>query len=215
MASVSASEIRAALVPYGVELGEDGLGKLSTYLDLLLQWNRKINLVGLQDAGRIVGELFGESLYLSRVVRLEGHLADIGSGAGFPGLAVKLAAPDLAVTLVESRQRKCHFLSEVVRACGLTRVTVVSGRFEEWVEKNPARATLVTTRAVASGPEWIDSLAQCVAPGGKCAIFTTTDVVDKLQKECHAWDWEDFRSIPESQTRGIMVGKLIDEKHTL
>ena len=203
------------MAPYGVELGEDGLEKLSTYLDLLLQWNRKINLIGLQDSSRIVRELFGESLYLGRVVRLEGSLADVGSGAGFPGLAVKLAAPELAVTLVESRQRKCHFLSEVVRACGFTRVTVVSGRFEEWVEKNPALATLVTTRAVGSGPAWIDSLARCVAPGGKCAIFTTTDVVGKLQRGCYAWDWEDFRSTPESRTRGIMVGKVIDEKSIL
>ena len=84
---LSTRDIAAELAPFGVELTGKELEQLSAYLELLLRWNRRVNLTGLRDPRTIVRRLFGESLYLSRIVELRGWLVDVGSGAGFPGLA--------------------------------------------------------------------------------------------------------------------------------
>jgi len=81
--SLSTREIAAELAPFGVELTAPALAQLSTYLELLLRWNRRVNLTGLRQPRLIVRRLFGESLYLSRLVELRGWLVDVGSGPGF------------------------------------------------------------------------------------------------------------------------------------
>ncbi|MGH9862105.1 MAG: RsmG family class I SAM-dependent methyltransferase, partial [Candidatus Acidiferrales bacterium] len=94
-ALLSEPEIAAELAAYQVVLPPEGLTQLRSYLDLLLHWNRRVNLTGLREPRDIVRRLFGESLFLTTVVSLRGWLVDVGSGAGFPGLALKLAVPEL------------------------------------------------------------------------------------------------------------------------
>ena len=93
------------------------------YLELLLRWNKKINLTGIRDWESCVTRHFGESLYLGRWVGLSGRLLDIGSGAGFPGLSLKIIFPDLSVTLLEPVAKE-GFLKEVARVCGMNLVEV-------------------------------------------------------------------------------------------
>ncbi|MGH9403017.1 MAG: 16S rRNA (guanine(527)-N(7))-methyltransferase RsmG, partial [Terriglobia bacterium] len=88
---------------------------MSTYLGLLLRWNEKINLTAIRTPEECVTRHFAESLFLARHEQLNGRLLDIGSGAGFPGLALKVAVPELAVTLLEPVAKKRAFLKEVVR----------------------------------------------------------------------------------------------------
>lgn len=196
--------LRRELEPYAPGLRDEALQKLSVYLDLLLRWNRRINLTGIRKPQRALRELFGESLYLAQILPLRGRLIDVGTGGGFPGLAVKLVAPDLAVTLVDSNRRKCAFLKEVVRECGFTDVEVVPERFEVWAGERPEQADLITTRAVDSNPQFIDSLAVTAQQG---AIFTTTDVVNKLREACQAWVWGESFPLPGGDTRLVLVGR--------
>jgi len=163
--SLSTREIAAELAPFGVELSEPALAQLSTYLELLLRWNRRVNLTGLRQPRHIVRRLFGESLYLSRLVELRGWLVDVGSGAGFPGLALKLVAPDLRVTLIEARQRKCAFVKEVVRECGFYAIDVVTERFERWREGRHGQemVDLITTRAVRTDRKLLERVGKTVA----------------------------------------------------
>ncbi len=112
--------------------------QLQTYLDLLLRWNARINLTAIRDPEQIVTRHFGESLFAARVLRSAGALAperplaDIGSGAGFPGIPIKLFAPELHVTLIESQNKKATFLREVIRTLGLSHIVVHCGRAENW-----------------------------------------------------------------------------------
>src|SRR5438128_6263048 len=124
---------------------------------MLLAWNRRINLVSATTPQECVTRHFGESLFLARWHRLQGRLLDVGSGAGFPGLALKIAWPDLATTLLEPVAKKRAFLKEVVRACGMA-VEVRSERLEEFMgrregpvegdEKRRRRFDSTTARAV-------------------------------------------------------------------
>ncbi len=206
--SLSTREIAAELAPFGVELTEGGLEQLSLYLELLLRWNRRVNLTGLRDPRAIVRRLFGESLYLSRVVQLRGWLVDVGSGAGFPGLALKLVAPDLRVTLIEARQRKCAFLKEVVRECGFYAIDVVMERLDHWVGHGERRgkADLITTRAVAVGDSLLDRMAVLLDDSGKAIFFATSDNAESIMSHTAGWLWQRPVVIPSARNSVVVVG---------
>ena len=201
---LSESEIARELVDYQVVLSSEALPKLALYLELLLQWNQKINLTGIKDQRTIVRRLFGESLYLANVLELKGTLVDIGSGAGFPGLALKLAAPNLHVTLVEVRHKKCAFLKEVAARCGFEGVEVVRERFEDWAAGTQAQADIVTTRAVDVAPELLQTAKELIAPSGRLVLFTSSDLASSL-RQIPGWHWLPFRPYPNDPSHGLQT----------
>ena len=169
MATLSQAEIGRLLEPYYPDPSEALLGQLSTYLDLLVKWNQRTNLSAIRDPRQMVSRHFGESLFAARHLPQGGTLLDLGSGAGFPGLPIALARPELSVTLAESQNKKASFLREVVRTLGVA-VEVWGGR----VEDMPAgrRFDLITLRAV-DRPEIALEVARArLAPGGSMLHFT-------------------------------------------
>lgn len=121
--------------------------QLLAYLDLLLKWNAKTNLTAIREPEQIVRRHFGESLALAELVdELAGieTAADLGAGAGFPGLPLAIYCPEIKVTLIESQNKKATFLKEVVRTLDLANVSVLNQRAEEVALK----FDLVTMRAV-------------------------------------------------------------------
>ncbi|MFQ5724222.1 MAG: 16S rRNA (guanine(527)-N(7))-methyltransferase RsmG [Terriglobia bacterium] len=208
---LSSREVARTLADYQVELPPPALTQLAAYLELLLRWNRRMNLTGLRDPQAILRRLFGESLYLSRVVELRGWLVDIGSGAGFPGLALKLVAPDLQVTLIESRRRKCAFLKEVVRECVFSGVDVVSGRFEQWLEGRgeKGKADIITTRAVNVRPRLLVQIQQLLDPSGRAVFVTTGALAGQIRGLSSAWRWEKEWLVPPDTRRIVLVGRLL------
>src|SRR5258707_8396590 len=143
-----ATEILSLLSPFRVHLKADQIAKVQEYIRLLLVWNQSFNLTSVADPSEILSRHFGESLFVSSVFPVENcRLADLGSGAGFPGLALKIACPSLQVSLIESNKKKCAFLSEVVRSLELDNIEVMPVRFEE-ARISAAFADIVTARAV-------------------------------------------------------------------
>ena len=208
MPALSESEIAAELAAFEVTLPPPALSQLSCYLELLLRWNQRINLTGLRDPETIVRRLFGESLCIARAVELRGRLVDIGSGAGFPGLALKLAAPDLRVTLVEARQKKCAFLKEVARQCGFSHVEVVAERFEEWARREEETADLVTTRAVAMDTKLWQAAKTLLAPAGKAVLLTTPELARAIQTENSGWLWVAIPPAHPVSASVVLIGTI-------
>jgi len=204
---LSTRDIAAELAPFGVELTGKELEQLSAYLELLLRWNRRVNLTGLRDPRTIVRRLFGESLYLSRIVELRGWLVDVGSGAGFPGLALKLVAPALRVTLIEARQRKCAFVKEVVRECGFYAIDVVTERFERWLEGRQGQemADLITTRAVRVDDMFLKRMATLLGGDGRAVFFTTSGSAGAIRDKGVGWMWRE-EGIPLAPSSVILIG---------
>jgi len=159
--------VRQLLEPYGLNLSGDQIGQLMAYLELLLRWNQKINLTSIGDPRRCVSRHFGQSLYLGRWVELRGRLLDIGSGAGFPGLCLKIVFPDLAVTLLEPVAKKRAFLKEVARVCGMSSVEVRRERLEDFV-RAPLAALFdaASARAVGHLEELVALAGRCLKGGG-------------------------------------------------
>jgi 16S rRNA (guanine527-N7)-methyltransferase len=164
--------VRRLLEPFGLSLRSEQIGQVIAYLELLLRWNKKINLTGIRDGESCVRRHFGESLYLGRWVELQGRLLDIGSGAGFPGLCLKIVFPDLSVTLLEPVGKKRAFLKEVARVCGMIFVEVRRERLEDFAGAGWAGLyDAATARAVGHLEELIPQAARCLKPGGELFLW--------------------------------------------
>src|SRR5258708_6259265 len=146
--------IRELLKPFldPEELSADQVALVSTYLDLLLKWNARMNLTAVRDPEQIVQRHFGESFFAARHLQARHpdatSLADLGSGAGFPGLPIKIWDPKLNLTLIESQQKKAVFLREAVRTLELKETEVLNARGESLGADT--KADIVTRRAVES-----------------------------------------------------------------
>ena len=145
MPALTHQQLAALLHPYYPEPTPLLLDQLSLYLDLLLKWNAKTNLSAIRAPEAIVARHFGESLFAARHLPPGQTLLDLGSGAGFPGLPIALARPNLTVTLAESQNKKASFLREVVRTLGIP-VQIWPDRVESLPPDH--RFDLVTLRAV-------------------------------------------------------------------
>lgn len=157
----------------GIVLPEDRLALFETYRETLLLWNSRMNLVSLQSDLDLPVRHFADSLtLLPRLPAGPGSLLDIGSGAGFPALPVRILRPDLRVTLLEASRKKCSFLKELIRRLGLQDVTVLNARLEELL-KQPARPSfdIITSRATLKLPELIEKGLPLLKNGGFLAAM--------------------------------------------
>ena len=178
------ARIAALLGPFlaARTLPEVQLRQISTYIDLLIRWNARINLTAIRDPEEIVTRHFGESLFLASHLFPEPGAAgvrvlDIGSGAGFPGLPLKIWAPAISLTLVEANHKKAAFLREVIRALTLTDVNVSTAR----AETLPAvQADVVTLRAVERFETILPTAANLVAPTGRIALLIGSAQLSQL-----------------------------------
>lgn len=131
----------------GRPLNDAELGAFDKYLKLLQKWQRSQRLVGSSDAGWIVEKLLLDSLLFLRVLpRQMTSLADVGSGAGLPGIPLKIVMPDLRVVLIESRGRRASFLSAAVRELELESTEVVTARVEDYAREHPQAFDVVVMR---------------------------------------------------------------------
>jgi 16S rRNA (guanine527-N7)-methyltransferase len=199
------SSIADLLRPYlSHPLSPEQVNQLQLYLDLLLKWNTKINLTAIRNRDDIVRRHFGESLFAGEQLNLDHATAliDFGSGAGFPGLPMKILAPQLKTTLIESQGKKVAFLREAVHALALKHVMVHAGRAEE----SKLQASIVTMRAVEKFDSAIRVAETLVVAGGKLALLIGAAQADAASKTLPKLTWQDPIAIPESRERVLLVG---------
>ena len=165
---------------FGIELTDHQLDLFRIYLDELWTWNRKFNLTGLEDRKRVVIELFLDSLLPSPVLPIEGSLLDVGSGAGFPGLPLKIHCPRRDTFLLEPNSKKASFLRHVLRLMQLREVQTIKSRVEHLPKET--RYDLVTARAVAELGKTLDWCAPLVNPGGLLVVYLGARAEENLKE---------------------------------
>ncbi len=142
--------INSWLAPFGVSLAAQQIEQIQKYIALLLLWNQKIGLTSIENPQEIASRHFGESFFASKFIENRGcRLADVGSGAGFPGLALKIVLPELQVSLIEQDTRKATFLNEVIRMLNLEDVKVYRTAYEA-LPPEFANLDVVSARAVGN-----------------------------------------------------------------
>ena len=160
--------LQAALPGAGIDVPPGAASGLSIYLAELDGWRRRLNLTGNLSAGDLVEHTL-ESLLACDLIAHGARVVDAGSGAGFPALPIAIARPDLEVTLVEPRGKKCAFLRHVVRTLRLPRTSVLEGRIEE---VGGQTFDVVTTRALGDIAGWLGD-GRLLASGGTALAWTT------------------------------------------
>ena len=156
----------------GISVPGDQLHLLGIYLDELWEWNEKMNLTGLSSRQGIIRELLVDSLLPSAFLPERGRLLDIGSGAGFPGIPLKINKSGIEVHLIEANSRKANFLRQVIRAAKLTGIEVIRGRVEsEGTNLHPDGYHIITARAVSPLPQCLSLCTPFLCSGGIIVNF--------------------------------------------
>jgi 16S rRNA (guanine527-N7)-methyltransferase len=142
--------------------------QLNSYLDLLVKWNRKINLTSEKTPSEILHRHIFDSLQYARVISPNDHAIDIGSGAGFPGIPLKIVYPHLTLSLVESQRKRCSFLEAVVSNLGLQNTCVINERGEKI--SLDSRVDVVILRAVSDIKSCLDLSVGFLEKGSKVVL---------------------------------------------
>ena len=135
-----------------IEITEDQKNQLEKYYELLVEYNKVMNLTGITEKDQVYLKHFYDSLTLVKIIDLnqEQSLCDIGTGAGFPGLVIKILFPNLHVTLVDSLNKRIEFLKTVIKELNLNNVEAIHARAEEFAKENREKYDVVVSRAVSS-----------------------------------------------------------------
>jgi len=201
-------------------LGPDQVRSISIYVDLLLHWNARINLTAVRQPEEIVTRHFGESIFAARrlfprakrgadqaskflTVAAHPHVIDIGSGAGFPGLPIKIWAPQVRLMLIESNQKKATFLREVIRSLRLTDAEVFAGRAGAFAG---SKGAVVTFRAVEHFESILPVAAGLVGSSGRLALLVGEAQLESLRKELPSLQWSEPEKLPLSVNRVLIIG---------
>jgi 16S rRNA (guanine527-N7)-methyltransferase len=203
--SLTDDQILFTLGLFRMHLSTEQIAKIREYVWLLLKWNHAVSLTSVVDPVEILARHFGESMFASCLISLENcRLADLGAGAGFPGLALKIACPSLKVTLIESNKKKCAFLSEVIRSLELKDVQISPLRFDE-VRLAPDFAEIVTARAIGRFPGILRWAKALLARHGHLILWLGAEDNTKVSA-MPGWIWQPAVKVPESQRRFVLIG---------
>lgn len=179
----------------GVTLSDAQIRQFITYYEMLIEKNQVMNLTTITDFDEVLKKHFVDSLSFVKVFNpdLEGKeisLIDIGTGAGFPGLPIKIVFPKLKVTLMDSLNKRVNFLIEVINVLGLDGIDVIHGRAEDYAKPNQLREEydLCVSRAVANLSTLSEYCLPYVKVGGRFISYKSEKVTEELDKASSAID---------------------------
>ncbi|HTC40906.1 MAG TPA: 16S rRNA (guanine(527)-N(7))-methyltransferase RsmG [Candidatus Acidoferrales bacterium] len=203
--AVSEETIRRALGEFQITVGDQQVLCIQKYIRILLQWNEKLNLTAIRDPLEMLHRHFCESMYAGVAISGDfGRLADIGSGAGFPGIPLKILRPEIELFLVESNIKKGTFLAEVVRELELTNARVLISRYEELSEEL-APLDYVCSRAVGEFGPFLDWAASERLSARRTLLWIGGRDLGEV-KNSTLWEWQEPIAVPQSLRRYLLAG---------
>ena len=168
---------------FGLKLSWDQTHKLGIFLDELEEWSKKFNLTGLASRQSIINELLIDSMMPTSFMPGNGNLLDIGSGAGFPAIPIKICKPSLQCQLMEPNSKKISFLKQIIRLAELEKIDVIKGRIEdEEGLLHPEGYDVITSRGLAPLPQFLTWGAPHLTPGGLIVAFLGSQSKEALKK---------------------------------
>jgi 16S rRNA (guanine527-N7)-methyltransferase len=199
--------IAATLRPQGVVLSDAQTVQVQLYIATLVFWNERISLTSVADPFEILARHFAESLLGAANIpaAISKRLVDVGSGPGFPGLALKIVRPSFEVHLVEQNAKKAAFLSEIARTLELPDVHVHRAPYES-LPPDIGRFDFVTCRALGGYTKLLKwSMERLKGANGTVILWLGVEEANKVSREA-GWSWNKPTLIPGSRQRVILVG---------
>ena len=202
----------------GVSLDAGQIGQFDQYASFLAEYNEKVNLTAITEYEEVLEKHFYDSI-IPFIGIAEGSLVDVGTGAGFPGVVLKIAFPDLHVVLLEPLKKRCVFLEQLIEKLGLRDIEVVNARGEDHSLLHRERYDLVTARAVANLSTLIEVSGAMVKEGGAFIALRGSNGEEEIEEAKHAYSemgfvLEDRReeTLPDGSKR--VIGTLRKTKKT-
>lgn len=165
-----------------IKLSLDEIEKLYKFMNLLLEWNEKINLTAITEPEDIILKHFVDSITIKKYIKSENKVLDMGTGAGFPGIPLKIISSDTNFTLVDSLNKRITFLNEVCDKLKLDKIENIHSRAEELAKNKKYREQydIVTSRAVARLASLVEYMLPFVKVGGRCICMKGSNVDEEL-----------------------------------
>lgn len=183
------SEFSSLILKFALEAGtvlsEAQAQMCSRHIEIMLQWNQRLNLTRITTHEEIIVKHLLDSILPARFLPASGHALDVGTGAGFPGIPLKILNPGLDMVLLDASRKKTSFLTAASAAIGLQGIRAAHGRWEAFAqaEKNKASSQLITMRAVRLEKAHLQVLApQALAPGGVFAWWAGPEVNEQSEE---------------------------------
>ncbi len=176
------------LVELNIELSDTQLEQFYNYMELLLEWNKVINLTAITDPEEIIKKHFIDSLTIIKRLKETSSIIDVGSGAGFPGIPIKIFFPRTNVILLDSLNKRIKFLNEVIEKLNLKGIKAVHGRAEDFGRNKEYREKfdVATARAVAPLQVLIEYLMPFVKVGGSCLCMKGSNSEEEIKNSENA-----------------------------
>ena len=190
--TLDAETLRRGAAEFGISLGSAQIDKFQRYYRTLLEWNAKMNLTSVTEWEQVQRRHFVDSLSLSRVVKAnymeDCRFIDVGSGAGLPGIPLKIAFPDMTGILMDATAKKVQFLKSMIDTLRLNGVEAHHGRSEELARQPELREKfdLVVARAVAPMPVLAELTLPFCRPGGHAAVHKTSSAAGEIEDARYA-----------------------------
>jgi 16S rRNA (guanine527-N7)-methyltransferase len=202
---LSRETIRRALGEFKITVNDEQVQLIQQYMSILQRWNEKLNLTAIRDPLEILYRHFRESMFAAGAVPVQfGRLADIGTGAGFPGIPMKIMQPKIELFLVESNIKKGTFLAEIVRDLELTNTRVLISRYEELSEEL-APLDFVCSRALGEFAPFLEWAAKEQLSAGRALLWIGGRDIEEARKSPY-WEWQEPILVPQSLQRYLLVG---------
>ena len=176
-------EIVGYVEELGIKLSKEQAGMFFNYMNLLLEWNEKINLTAITEEKEVIVKHFVDSLIISKYIPEGASLIDVGTGAGFPGIPLKIIRDDLKITLLDSLQKRINFLDVVIKELKLKNIETIHARVEEFGKNSKYRESfeVATSRAVANLSTLTEYLLPLVKLRGIAICMKGSSVEEELE----------------------------------
>ena len=167
----------------GIKLPDEQLNEFYEYMQLLLEWNEKMNLTAITDPEEVIKKHFVDSITIKKYIKEKSRLIDVGTGAGFPGIPLKIVDKSIKLTLLDSLNKRINFLNEIIEKLNLKEVNTIHSRAEEYA-KNKARESydVAVSRAVADLPILLEYLMPYVKLNGICICMKGPKAQKELER---------------------------------
>lgn len=183
MELVKMNQLKEDALQFGVELNEEQLSQFLRYYEMLIDWNEKINLTAITEFEEVLKKHFLDSISIGRFLKQDekASILDIGTGAGFPGIPIKIAFPETKITLLDSLNKRVNFLNEVIKDLSLDNISALHGRAEDFAKKEDMREQFdfCVSRAVAN----LSSLSEFCLPYVKVGGIFISYKSEKAKEE--------------------------------
>ena len=170
---------------YGFNTDDRTIQHTMDYLQLLFQWNQKMNLTAIDTIESALDKHILDCLVPTTILMMNGHMADIGSGAGFPGMVWAIYYPNITIDLIEPTGKRCLFLNTVKSSLGLTNVNVINKRSEDCIDRRE-HYDLVCARAVARLPLLLELCTPLLKVKGTMVALKGSSAMEELNDSINA-----------------------------